>query len=90
MNVPDNAVRRVSAAGVTVWDFLWKPDGTQVAFIDQEQAGRAVVVMDVVNGSTLYTEPFDLEAWQLPADLPVSEWGLAFPKGKTTGCFVAP
>ena len=90
LDTDTNEGRLLSTAGVGALAPLWKPDGTQLAFIrsdvDQEYT---LLVIDAANGNTLYSGKFDVDAWQTAGDAPVSDWGLEMQRGyQGSNCFV--
>lgn len=85
-----NEVRLLSTAGVGAPAPVWKPDGTQLAFIRSDvDQGYTLFVIDAVNGNTLYSGNFDVEAWQPAGDAPITDWGVEIPRGyQGSNCFV--
>ncbi len=85
-DVETNAVKRLADMELSVWEPLWKPDGSQVAAVGSGSA--TLFVADVETGKLVYTGKFDLDAWQPAADSPVAGWGVQFSKNWNGGnCF---
>lgn len=81
-------VRFVSGVGTTLWDPLWSPDGSQVAFVDTTDSDFTLFIIEIINGGVVYEAPFDGEAWKAPDDAPIYLWGMDFPHGWDGGnCF---
>jgi Tol biopolymer transport system component len=90
-DLPADEVRLLTGAGATMWDLLWKPDGTQLAFVSTMDDRYPYYVMDAASGEILAQGIFDADAWKFPEDAPVNEWGVSFPRGYSgTRCFVNP
>lgn len=81
-------VRFVSGVGTTLWDPLWSPDGSQVAFVDTTDSDFTLFIIEIINGGVVYEAPFDGDAWKAPDDAPIYQWGVDFPHGWDGGnCF---
>jgi len=90
-DLPADQLRLLTNAGATVWDILWKPDGTQIAFVSTIDEGHPYFVLDIASGKILAQGQFDADAWQFPADSPVASWGIPYPRGSGgSGCFRNP
>jgi LysM repeat protein len=90
-DLPTNQVRRLTDAGTSSWDLLWKPDGTQIAFVSTLDDAHNFYILDAASGELLSQGVFDADAWQFPAGAPVNDWGVSFPRGyEGTRCFSNP
>jgi hypothetical protein len=79
-----NTVRMLAEVEMSLWEPLWKPDGTQVAVISEE----TMYVVEVASGAVVYSGPFDTETWSPAADSPVADWGVKFARAWEGGnCF---
>ena len=70
------------------WPVIWKPDGSQMAFVDTVKQEKLVIVVDFSTGRVVYQGTFDANAWQTPDDSPTNQWGVSFPRGQEgNACF---
>jgi len=85
LDAQTNSLRLLAGMETTVWQPLWKPDGTQVA-VAVPDAFKYYVV-DAETGGVVYEGPFDQVAWQAEAGSPVAEWGMNFAREWKGNCF---
>lgn len=73
----------------SVWPIIWKPDGSQLAFITTLKEPNKIIVIDFDTGKVVYQGSFNADAWQVPGDSPTNQWGVSFPRGQEgNACFV--
>jgi hypothetical protein len=86
---PDSGqVDRLVPDVYTAWPVIWKPDGSQIAFIDMSKHDNRVIVVDFSTGQMVYQGPFNANGWQVPAGSPTNQWGVSFPRGlEGSACF---
>jgi LysM repeat protein len=90
-DLPTNQVRLLTNVGASSWDLLWKPDGTQIAFVSTLDDAHNFYILDAASGETLPQGIFDADAWRFPAGAPVNGWGVSFPRGgEGMRCFSNP
>jgi LysM repeat protein len=90
-DLPTNRVRLLTDVGASSWDLLWKPDGTQIAFVSTLDDAHNFYILDAASGETLSQGIFDADAWRFPAGAPVNDWGVSFPRGyEGMRCFSNP
>jgi len=65
----------------TSWQPIWKPDGSQIAFVDQLDEGYTLYVVEIQTGEIVFQGPFDVDAWQVPTGSPTLQWGVEIPRG---------
>jgi hypothetical protein len=89
LDTDTNEGRLLSTAGVGALAPVWKPDGTQLAFIRSDvDQGYTLFVIDAANGNNLYSGKFDVETWQPAGDAPINDWGVEMPRGYLSNpCF---
>lgn len=86
LDVETNSVRMLAEMDLSLWEPLWKPDGTQVAVIGADS--QRVYVVDVASGQVVSNDPFDAALWMPAAYSPVMDWGVSFAKEWDGGnCF---
>lgn len=90
-DLPTDQVRLLTDVGASSWDPLWKPDGTQIAFVSTLDDVHNFYILDAASGETLSQGIFDADAWRFPAGAPVNDWGVSFPRGdEGMRCFSNP
>lgn len=86
LDAETNSVRMLAEMDISLWEPLWKPDGTQVAVIAADS--RRVYVVDVASGQVVSNDPFDSALWMPAAYSPVTKWGVMFAREWDGGnCF---
>ncbi len=92
LDAASNQVSLLSDAGVGFPPPLWKPDGSQIAFVASDIDNVYTLhVVDAASGQSIYQGPFDPDAWQPASDAPTLAWGMEIPRGYTgSDCFKAP
>jgi dipeptidyl aminopeptidase/acylaminoacyl peptidase len=86
LDAATNTVRLLAAVEPTLWDPLWKPDGSQVAVIGS--GSGTLFVVGAEKGERVYTGNFDLNAWQPAPNSPLMGWGVSFARNWEGGnCF---
>lgn len=85
LDAQTNSLRLLAGMETTVWQPLWKPDGTQVAVAVPDAFKHYVV--DASSGEVVYQGPFDQVGWQVGADSPAASWGVNFAKEWQGNCF---
>ena len=87
-DLPSNQTRLLTQAGSTLWQLLWKPDGSQLAFVSTADENHEYFVLDVPSGDIRAQGDFNTRTWQFPAGSEVNEWGVTFPREmQTASCF---
>ena len=85
LDAQTNSLQLLAGIETTLWQPLWKPDGTQVAVAVPDAFQYYVV--DVGNGGIVYKGPFDQVGWQAGAGSPAAGWGVNFAKEWKGNCF---
>jgi dipeptidyl aminopeptidase/acylaminoacyl peptidase len=92
LDTDSNQVRRLPSVGGGYVTPVWKPDASQIAFLGPDANDcLTLYVIDVDSGETVYTGPFDINAWQAEENAPINGWGVEIPRQYAgSNCFINP
>ncbi len=82
-----NTTRLLTSAGHSMWPLLWKPDNSQIAFVDTQTPVHTLYVLDATSGEILEESLFDADLWQPPAESLLNDWGVNFPREYIGNCY---
>lgn len=81
LDVASNQLQYIPYEQVSLWQPVWKPDGTQIAFVGSDGgAAFTLNIVDAGSGALLHTAGFDFPTWSPTEETPFTAWGVDLPQ----------